>query len=57
MTTLQDIEWLDPLVESQRNLEIERYVKQKAGLAPPTRGSSGPAPGSCVAVKKLEGER
>jgi len=35
MATLQDIEWLDPLVERQRNRELERYAKQKTGFVPP----------------------
>jgi len=35
VTTLQEIEWLDPLVEGQRNRDLERYVKQEAGVVPP----------------------
>jgi class 3 adenylate cyclase len=30
-----DVEWLDPLVGRERNRELERYVKQEAGLVPP----------------------
>jgi alkylhydroperoxidase family enzyme len=32
---LLDVEWLDPLVERERNRELERYVKQEAGRVPP----------------------
>jgi alkylhydroperoxidase family enzyme len=35
LTGLKDVEWLDPLVARERNRELERYVKQEAGLVPP----------------------
>ena len=35
MTAVTDVEWLDPLVVPERNRELERYVKQEAGLVPP----------------------
>jgi len=35
LSGLTDVEWLDPLVGRERNRELERYVKQEAGLVPP----------------------
>ena len=35
MTGVLDVEWLDPLIGRERNRELERYVKQEAGLVPP----------------------
>jgi alkylhydroperoxidase family enzyme len=35
---MQDIEWLDPLVEPERSRELERFVKQRAGFAPSAIG-------------------
>jgi hypothetical protein len=30
-----DVEWQDPLVGRERDRELERYVRQEAGLVPP----------------------
>ncbi len=35
---MQDIEWLDPLVERERSRELEAYARQKLGIAPRTAG-------------------
>ncbi len=32
---LENIEWLDPLVDRERNRELEKYAKQVLGLVPP----------------------
>ncbi len=30
---MQDVEWLDPLVERERSRELEAYARQKLGIA------------------------
>lgn len=35
MTAIQEVEWLEPLADRERNRELERYVRQQAGLVPP----------------------
>ena len=35
---MQDVEWLDPLVERERSRELEAYARQKLGIAPRTIG-------------------
>lgn len=32
---MESAEWLDPLVDRERNRELERYVKQRTGILPP----------------------
>lgn len=44
MTRLQDVEWLDPLVEPVRNPELEKYVKEQIGFAAPHTGFFGACP-------------
>ena len=38
MTVLQQVEWLDPLVEPGRNKELDRYVVEQTGARIPTAG-------------------
>jgi alkylhydroperoxidase family enzyme len=38
VTSPQDIEWLEPLVERGRNRELERYARRVSGLVPPYAG-------------------
>ncbi len=38
MAAMQDVEWLDPLVERERSLELEQYVKQRLGVVPRMTG-------------------
>lgn len=35
MNVLQEVEWLKPLAERERNPELERYVRHEAGLVTP----------------------
>ena len=35
---MQDVEWLDPLVERERSRELEAYARQKLGIVPRTTG-------------------
>lgn len=38
MPAMQDIEWLDPLIEPRRSRELERFAKQRVGFVPPEIG-------------------
>ncbi len=41
---MQDVEWLDPLVERERSRELEAYARQKLGIASRTTGYFAPCP-------------
>ncbi|MBW2271409.1 MAG: hypothetical protein JRH16_22885 [Deltaproteobacteria bacterium] len=36
MTILRDVEWEEPLVETQQNPELERWLKRRVGSVPPS---------------------
>ena len=44
MESMQDIEWLDPLVEHKRSRELEAYARQKLGISSRTTGFFAPCP-------------
>ncbi len=41
---MQDVEWLDPLIERERSRELEAYARQKLGISSRTTGFFAPCP-------------